>query len=353
MKMLISLFFISVGAWGFAVSGSVAQGRKLLLTNYTYTTDQPLVGQIVAKDPAAAPPKVSLVKESAKFFAIGKKNNLTLKKGAATQDQKKWIDVVITTKTAGGEVPDTFRIVKDQFIENKVIAHRGAWKNTGAPENSIAALKHAIALGCAGSEFDVHMSADSVPFVNHDATIQGVAIEQATAEELSRIRLSNGEPLPTLEAYLQEGVTQNTTRLILEIKPSATSKERSLALAAKVVELVEKNKVQGWVDYISFDYDVLKKVKELDPYAKVAYLNGDKTPEELARDNFYGYDYHFSVLRKNEHWLKEAHALNLTINAWTVNDEDTMNWLLENKAHFITTNEPEKLLLKVKNLTAR
>jgi glycerophosphoryl diester phosphodiesterase len=46
----------------------------------------------------------------------------------------------------------------------RVIAHRGAWKNTGVPENSIASLQHAIALGCYGSEFDVHLSADSVPF---------------------------------------------------------------------------------------------------------------------------------------------------------------------------------------------
>lgn len=32
--------------------------------------------------------------------------------------------------------------------KTKVIAHRGAWKNTNVPENSIAALQHAIALKC-------------------------------------------------------------------------------------------------------------------------------------------------------------------------------------------------------------
>jgi glycerophosphoryl diester phosphodiesterase len=340
----MAFFIIGIGSLGFASTWSTAQGR-IMLSNYTFSPDRPVVGQIVVKGPDRALPKVKLVGESAKLFSVDKQNTVTLRKGFPVG--QKWVDLVISTKEAGKTRLDTFRIVKDEFINNKVIAHRGAWKNTGVPENSIAALKHAIALGCAGSEFDVHMSADAVPFINHDPTIQGVAIERASAEELSKIRLSNGEPLPTLEDYLREGTTQNTTRLILEIKPSGVSKERSLALAGKVVQLVEKQKAQGWVDYISFDYDILKKVKELNPYAKVAYLNGDKTPEELARDNFYGYDYHFNVLRKNEHWLKEAHDRNLTINAWTVNDEETMDWLLENNADFITTNEPEKLLEKV------
>src|SRR3954466_14307062 len=86
---------------------------------------------------------------------------------------------------------------KKKYV-TRVIAHRGAWKNTGATENSLAALRHAIDLGCYGSEFDVHMSADSVLFVLHDHAIQGVNIEKSTAAELLRIKLANGETLPTL-----------------------------------------------------------------------------------------------------------------------------------------------------------
>ncbi|WP_187264608.1 hypothetical protein [Pontibacter beigongshangensis] len=57
---------------------------------------------------------------------------------------------------------------------------------------------------------------------------------------LAQLKLVNGEFLPTLEAYLQEGMKQNKTRLILEIKPSGLGKERSLVLADKVVQLVRK-----------------------------------------------------------------------------------------------------------------
>jgi glycerophosphoryl diester phosphodiesterase len=230
--------------------------------------------------------------------------------------------------------------------KNKVIAHRGAWKNTGATENSIGALEHAIKLKCYGSEFDVHMSADSVVFVNHDHTIKGVHLEKTSAEELSKIKLSNGENLPTLEEYLKTGAKQKGTRLILEIKTSSISKERSLALAAKCVEMVKKMKVEKITDYIAFDFDVCLKVKELAPKAHVEYLNGDKSPAEIKAAGLSGIDYHYNVFKKNEGYLKEMRDLKLTTNVWTVNDEETMRWFLHRKVDYITTNEPE-LLLKI------
>ncbi|MGS0526376.1 hypothetical protein ACU8V7_15580 [Zobellia nedashkovskayae] len=36
----------------------------------------------------------------------------------------------------------------------------------------------------------------------------------------------------------------------------------------------------------------------------------------------------------------------IALNAWTVNEEDDMEWFLKNDFDFITTNEPE-LLLKI------
>ena len=230
------------------------------------------------------------------------------------------------------------------MAQTKVIAHRGAWKNTGAPQNSIASLQQAIKLGCYGSEFDVHMTADSALVVNHDHTLQGVNLETAPAADINALKLSNGESLPTLESYLKAGLKQKKTRLILEIKASKVSKEHSLALATKCVQAVKAQKGRKRVDYISFDYDVCKKVKELDPSANVAYLMGDKAPDLLAADGLYGLDYHFSILKKNENWIQEARQKKLTVNVWTVNDPEMMNWLLERKADFITTDEPEKLL---------
>jgi len=347
MKTLLTTIILAVSTFFFCSSIAMAQ-NKIILTNYTYAPGQTTIGKVVLPNTTAANLKFKLVGENARNFKIDKNNNLTVSKTLATQNQSQWQDVVIEANTGTGTFRDTVRVVKDAFIRNQVIAHRGAWKNTGATENSIASLQHAIKLGCAGSEFDVHMSADSVLFIHHDPDVEHVAIEKTASADLAKLKLSNAENLPTLAAYLQEGIKQNQTRLILEIKPSVISKERSLALAQKVVELVSQYQAQGWVDYISFDYDILKKVLDLDPYAKVAYLNGDKTPAQLAQDKFYGFDYHFKVLQKNENWIKEAQQQKLTVNCWTVNDIALMDWLLANKADFITTNEPEILLQKVK-----
>ncbi|MDQ4139145.1 MAG: glycerophosphodiester phosphodiesterase, partial [Bacteroidota bacterium] len=100
----------------------------------------------------------------------------------------------------------------------------------------------------------------------------------------------------------------------------------------------------AWVDYISFDYDVCTEVMKLAPYAKVAYLNGDKTPTELAKANFYGLDYHFKVLQKNPDWIQEAKHNKLTVNVWTVNEKAMLEDFLKANVDFITTNEPELLL---------
>jgi glycerophosphoryl diester phosphodiesterase len=78
------------------------------------------------------------------------------------------------------------------FENNVVVAHRGAWKQQNLPENSIAALKHAIVLKCAASEFDVRMTKDDVLIVNHDADYHDLNIEEHNYKELARFQLSNG-----------------------------------------------------------------------------------------------------------------------------------------------------------------
>ncbi|HRN57716.1 MAG TPA: glycerophosphodiester phosphodiesterase family protein, partial [Agriterribacter sp.] len=84
------------------------------------------------------------------------------------------------------------------FAPNIVVAHRGAWKKNKLPENSIASLREAVRIGCTGSEFDVHLTADDSLVVNHDAHYAGLTIEESTYAELSATKLPNGEMLPTV-----------------------------------------------------------------------------------------------------------------------------------------------------------
>ena len=340
---LLSLFqILFIYMQCIAQKNSVAD---LYLTNYSITNQSDLVGYV--KCNGADVNSIAIGGEHAAAFKISKNNQLLVR-----PDKLKpgidWFDIALTVKNSNGKLSRQFRIAKDEFIRNKVIAHRGAWKNTGAPENSIAALKHAMAMGCEGSEFDVHMSADSLPLINHDTSIQGVSIAKTNAAELLKIKLANGETLPTLENFLKVGMMQTKTKLILEIKPSELGKESSVALTQKVVALVEKLQAQAWVDYISFDYEACKEVMQVAPYAKVAYLRGDKTPTELSVDHFFGLDYNFSVLQKNPSWIEDAKSKKLTINVWTVNDKPSLEEFLKKGVDFITTNEPELLLSMVK-----
>lgn len=316
-----------------------AQKNDILLSNYTFAKGEPEIGKIAALNGTLV--NIKLKGDDARAFTIS--NNILFITPEFIKADKKWYDLVITAEMAGKKISTPFRILNDQFHKNKVIAHRGAWKNTGASENSISALKHAIKLGCQGSEFDIHMSADSVLFINHDPKIGDVVLQTSAAAQLRNLKLENGEKLPTLEAYIKEGIQQNGTRLVFEIKP-ASGKTHAVASARKVVEMVRKYKAQAWADYISFDYEVCKEILRLDPFAHVAYLKGDKSPQELADDKLWGLDYNQSVLKKNENWIEQATQLNLTTNVWTVNDTDTMNWMLKKGITFITTNEPEIML---------
>ena len=238
---------------------------------------------------------------------------------------------------------------QSSFHVNKVIAHRGAWKAQGHPQNSLASLREAIRLQCEGSEFDVWMTADEVLVVNHDHDFQGIDIETSTYEQLLTKKLPNGEKISTLEEYLTEGMKQTGTKLILEFKPSRISVVRSERVGELSVKTVQKLGAEKWVDYITFSYEGGKKAIATDPKANVAYLNGDKSPAELKEAGFFGFDYNIRVLKNKPEWIKEAHALGLTTNAWTVNLLEDMAWLLEQKVNFITTDEPELLFIVIKD----
>ena len=243
----------------------------------------------------------------------------------------------------------TFSItLAQQTSQTKVVAHRGAWKNTKLPQNSMASLESAITMGCHASECDIWMTRDSVLVVNHDPDFYGLRIEDSSYDELSVKQHPNGERISTLEQFLRRIVTQRNTRIVLDIKPSTISKERSLAVARRSLDMVLQMKAQDLTDYIFFDYDACLLLKKLEPQAHVAYLNGDKSPTQVADDGLSCLDYNYRIFQKNESWLSDARERGLTLNVWTVNDEALMTFFLKEKVDFITTDEPELLLRLVR-----
>ena len=239
---------------------------------------------------------------------------------------------------------------QQQFSKQSVVvAHRGAWKQNRLPENSLASLRQAINQKLAGSEFDVRMTSDDSLIISHDPKYNELSIENSTYANLTTFRLSNGEQLPTLRAYILCGLADNqSTSLVCEIKPSELSKERGKVIAAKVIQLVNSLNAQSKVIYISFDYEVLRFLTGLYPKLPIQYLMGDKSPSELKADGIYGADYHLSVFKNHPEWIESARINHIILNAWTVNEAEDMDWLLANGFDFITTNEPELLSEKMK-----
>jgi glycerophosphoryl diester phosphodiesterase len=116
------------------------------------------------------------------------------------------------------------------------IAHRGAGKR--APENTLAAFRLGAQHGYRAFECDVKLSADDVPFLLHDATLERTTSGQGTAGDLPWAALSQldagrwhspgfaGEALPTLGA-IAAFVQAQQALLNIEIKPTPGQERRT------------------------------------------------------------------------------------------------------------------------------
>lgn len=225
----------------------------------------------------------------------------------------------------------------------QVIAHRGYWKTDGSAQNSIAALMKADSIRVYGSEVDIWLSSDGIPVVNHDAEItldgEKLIIQDTPFATLRKVRLANGEPLPTAEEYLDAFEKCKNIKLIIEFK-SHVAKEREDLLAEKIINMVRERGLEERVEYIAFGINFVQQARRLAPNAPVYYLNGDLSPKVLATMKLNGFDYHFNVVYQKPGWVEEAHALGQKVNVWTVNKPEDIQKVIDLKVDYITTNEP-------------
>lgn len=235
------------------------------------------------------------------------------------------------------------------FSQPRVVAHRGYWRTEGSAQNSITSLQKAASIGCWGSEFDVWVTADGVPVVFHDGTIDGIRIEDTTYTTLMNHRLKNGEFIPTLQQYLQEAQRWPDCRLIFEVKPHRNAKRDAL-ISELSIELVNMLGLASRTDYISFSKNACKRLHELAPNAKVAYLNGDLTPEQVKKMGLTGIDYSTGTFEKHPEWPLEAKNLGLEVNVWTVDGEEALSHYAQMPGiDIITTNDPDILISIINN----
>lgn len=326
------------------ISAAQNYTAKLVLSNYLIPMDEKgaTIGHFMSYDVNS---KLKIVSDTSQLFTLDS-GVLKLRKNIKLESKS---PIRYGIKVRYGLQEKEFEIVKDEFIRNKVVAHRGGWKHHDVRQNSNGALKVAIDLGCAASETDVWLSKDRRLVMNHDHEIDNLIIEETNLSEMRKIKLKNNEVLATLEEHIHILKQQNKTRLILEFKTDPKN-DRVYELVDMAMNLIHQMKAQAWIDYISFDYRALQSVRKIDASAHTAYLGANRPLDLQKVEGISGIDYHYSQYNKNiERLYERARVLGLTTNVWTVNEPILMNQFLDLGVDYITTDEPEILLEIIKN----
>lgn len=235
----------------------------------------------------------------------------------------------------------------NQNGKTAIVAHRGFWKCEagGYSENSIASLKAAQDAGLWGSECDVHLTADNVVIVNHDDWINGKKITETNYAEFALDTLPNGEMRPTIDAYLTQAESCTATRIIIEFK-ALSCDEAEVRMVDKTLDALKAHGLfdPSRVGFISFRLPICERLAEICPdflnqylgcYDEDAYL-----PHLYASQGINGIDYYYPSLEKRPDFVSEAHSLNMSVNAWTVNKPEAIQNMIDLGVDAITSNEP-------------
>jgi glycerophosphoryl diester phosphodiesterase len=240
----------------------------------------------------------------------------------------------------------TFFTVSAQYSAPQIIANGGYHKaSSSGAKNTMSALKAAQKLKVYGSKCDVNLTKDGEVLVVNSGwhpsrkASPKADVQRSTAEKMLTVPHANGEAISTLEAFLKRASKKPATKLIIEIKNQATP-QRESELVDNVLLLVENMGMQGSVEYIAYHPWVCFELAKKCPGAQIAYTGNNYDPVYVKGMGITGLDYNLRTLKKKKSWIKQAHKLGLTVNAWTVNKEEDIRWCIQNGVDFITTDEP-------------
>ena len=166
------------------------------------------------------------------------------------------------------------------------VAHRGY--SAVAPENTLPALAAAALAGATMIEFDVRTTADGVPVVIHDRTVDRTTdgagnVWDLTSAEVRGLDAGSwfspayaGLTVPLL-AELLDLLVPAAPELLLEIKPPATAAQVEVILAMVAERgLLARTMVQ------SFDPDVLRLAGEAVPGLRLGLLRFGFDPDQVT-----------------------------------------------------------------------
>ena len=240
----------------------------------------------------------------------------------------------------------------------QVFAHRGGCAI--GPENTIAAFDAGVAAGADGLELDVRLSADGIPVVCHDDTLDRTTdasgpVRVRTAAELARVdagcrftvngrfpfRGVNG--IPTLHDVLAR---YPALPVIIEMKVDSAAMGDAVAGVVRDADSVSRVCAAGYglACTRAFRRAVpAAATSACHPEVRLAlYRSWAGWP--VRRPPYGGYQVpeHAGALRVvSRRFIRHAHGAGLKVQVWTVDEEDDMVRLLDWGVDGLISNRPD------------
>ena len=224
-----------------------------------------------------------------------------------------------------------------------VMAHRGASKE--APENTIPAFEKAIEQKADYIELDVQETKDGAVVVTHDENTKRVTghkgyvynMTLAEIKELDAAHYFKGYSnvkIPTLEEVFQ--TCGGRIKFNIELKYNKHTEN----LAQSVADLIEKYGLQDDCVITSTKKAALRAMKEAMPDIPCGYILSASIGKYYDLDcaDFFSIDIN-SVTKSS---LSKCHKVGKSVNAWTVNDTDSIQKMIALGVDGIITDDPLK-----------
>ena len=248
---------------------------------------------------------------------------------------------VLFAAAAAVTVPEVLDEMNAFSAPPTVTAHRGS--SAEAPENTLAAIRLAIADGADVCEFDVFQAADGTLVVTHDPSFQRVGgvdlnVWEATAEQIGRMEAGShfdekfrGEPFPTLDQVIE--TVQGRMRLNIEMKTHGHEE----GFAEAVVETIHRYDFSKECVITSLDADILAKVRAVDPDLKLGMIITAMIGQESALDvDFYSVEQKTATVD----FIQRAHRDGRAVHVWTVNERADLERFIARGADSLITDVP-------------
>ncbi|MBM4437031.1 MAG: glycerophosphodiester phosphodiesterase [Actinobacteria bacterium] len=229
-----------------------------------------------------------------------------------------------------------------------VCAHRGA--SGTHPENTLAALQQAVALGCEMVEFDVRCSADRVPVLLHDATVERTSdgtgpVSNLTLAELKRLDVGAwhapafaGERMPALDEALD--VLPPEVELNIHVQDGDGDASAAHAVSVAIVR-------RGRLDsaFVAALARVLAGVRAFDPRIRCCLLGHAQLGVDYLGQALAQRCYALQPLARltTPELCAAAHAVGLRVHPFYADDPDEMRRLIACGVDGILTNYPGRL----------